>query len=270
MLSLNSNQAVRFSDLLNQHVRGVAQSTLRLSSGSQLLAPQDDAAGLAVATRLDAQLARVDAASRNVSSATSFAQMQEAHLRGLDGVVNRMSELAISAMDGTMPDEVRALYNKEFQQLKGMVNDARTAQLNGVNLFDGQAREVTISPEGNSVTMGNVDLFTDTFNALTANTTRLTSQEHARTALDASTAAAASVSMERADLGSTVSRLQAASSQLTAQRESFTAAASRIRDVDVALESTRLATEQIRAQNAVHTLRQANARQSQVLSLLGG
>jgi flagellin len=88
MISVNNNNGVSFANLLSQHISGVAQSTLRLSSGSKLLAPQDDAAGLAVATRLDAQLARLDAASRNVSSAGSFSQMQEAHLRGLDGIVS--------------------------------------------------------------------------------------------------------------------------------------------------------------------------------------
>jgi flagellin len=161
MVSVNNNEGVRFADLLSQHISGVAQSTLRLSRGNKLLAPQDDAAGLAVATRLDAQLARLDAAGRNVSSAGSFAQMQEAHLRGLDGIVSRMGELAIKAQDGTMPDDIRALYDTEFQQLKETVNDVRTAQLNDVNLFDGQSREVTVSPEGDSVMMGEVDLFTD-------------------------------------------------------------------------------------------------------------
>jgi len=116
--------------------------------------------------------------------------------------------------------------------------------------------------------MGDVDLFTDEFNVLTANTTRLTSMEGARAVLDATTAAGASVSNERAGIGATLSRLEAASAQLTSQRESMTAAASRIRDTDVALESTRLASEQIRAQNAVHALRQANARQGMVLELL--
>jgi flagellin-like hook-associated protein FlgL len=72
-----------------------------------------------------------------------------------------MGELAIKAQDGTMPDDIRALYDTEFQQLKEMVNDVRTAQLNDVNLFDGQSREVTVSPEGDSVMMGEVDLFTD-------------------------------------------------------------------------------------------------------------
>ena len=268
MVSVNNNNAVRFADLLSQHISGVAQSTLRLSSGNKLLAPQDDAAGLAMATRLDAQLARLDAASRNVSSAGSFAQTQDAHLRGLDGIVSRMGELAIKAQDGTMPDDIRALYDTEFQQLKEMVNDVRTAQLNDVNLFDGQAREVTVSPEGDSVTMGDVDLFTDEFNVLTANTTRLTSMEGARAALDATSAAGASVSIERANIGGTLSRLETASAQLTSQRESMTAAASRIRDTDVAQESTRLASEQIRAQSAVHALRQANARQGMVLELL--
>jgi flagellin len=94
MISVNNYEGVRFAELLSQHISGVAQSTMRLSSGNKLLAPQDDAAGLAVATRLDAQLARLDATSRNVSSAGSFAQMQDAHLRGLDGIVSRMGELA--------------------------------------------------------------------------------------------------------------------------------------------------------------------------------
>jgi len=111
-------------------------------------------------------------------------------------------------------------------------------------------------------------LFTDEFNVLTANTTRLTSMEGAQAALDATVAAGDSVSISRADIGGTLSRLAAASAQLTAQRENFTAAASRIRDTDVATESTRLASEQIRAENTVHALRQANARHGMVLELL--
>ena len=159
MIPVQSNNT-SFIEQLNWHSNQATTALKRLSSGSKMLAPQDDAAGLAVVTRMEAQLLQLNATANNLTNAVSFTQTQNSYLSGAQNVIDRMGELAILAQDSTMPDEIRALYNEEFRTLEDTFNDARTAQYNGVNLFDGKSLSVAISPENGSVEAGGVDLFT--------------------------------------------------------------------------------------------------------------
>ena len=99
----------------------LAESLARLSSGSKIVSPDDDAAGLAVSLRFDAQIKRTNAASANVSNAISFNQTEDGFLKKIGDALNRMSELSISSQDVTKTDSDRALYDKEFQTLAAYV-----------------------------------------------------------------------------------------------------------------------------------------------------
>src|SRR5690606_131417 len=114
----------------------LAKSLSRLSSGSKIVSPADDAAGLAVASRLDAQVQRLAAARSNVGNAISFTQTQDGYLKKISKALDRLSELAILAQDVTKGDSDRALYQTEFAQIQEYVLSTANKDFNGVSLFD--------------------------------------------------------------------------------------------------------------------------------------
>ena len=240
----------------------------RLSSGSKILAPQDDAAGLVVATQLEAQMLQLNATANNLTNAVSFTQTQNGYLAGAQKVLDRMGELAIRTQDATVSDEIRALYNEEFRTLKDTFNDARTAQYNGVNLFDGKSISVAISPEIGSIEAGGVDLFTDEMNTVTANATNLNTTADAKSTLEAVLRASKQTAIGRATLGSTLNGLAMASEQITISRTNLSESLGQIQDTNIAAEVTNLAQDQILTQNSVFTLRQTNVQHANILNLL--
>src|SRR5687767_15996067 len=109
--------------LLSESSAMLAKSLARLSSGSKIVSPEDDAAGLAVSTRFDAQIHRISATSNNVGNAISFNQTQDGFLKKVTKALDRMSELAILSQDVTKSDADRALYNEEFVTLGEYIDD---------------------------------------------------------------------------------------------------------------------------------------------------
>src|ERR1043165_4233180 len=100
--------------LLSESSSMLAKSLARLSSGSKIVSPEDDAAGLAVSMHFDAQIHRISAAKNNVSNAISFSQTQDGFLSKGSKALDRMSELSILSQDVTKSDTDRSLYDKEF------------------------------------------------------------------------------------------------------------------------------------------------------------
>jgi len=122
---INTNLSAQSSaNLLMQSSTSLSKSLARLSSGSKIVSPEDDAAGLAVATRFDAQINRITAANNNVGNAISLNQTQDGFLKKVAKALDRMSELSILAQDVTKSDADRGLYNAEFTQLSAYVSSA--------------------------------------------------------------------------------------------------------------------------------------------------
>ena len=141
---INTNTSAQTSArLLSESSSLLSKSLARLSSGSKLTSPEDDAAGLAVSMRFDAQINRVAAAKANVGNAISFSQTQDGYLKKVTKAFDRMSELAILSQDATKSDADRALYDTEFSVLEGYVTDIASKQFNGVNLFGAAGLSVT-------------------------------------------------------------------------------------------------------------------------------
>ena len=134
----------------------LSQSLARLSSGSKITSPADDAAGLAVSMKFGAQISRNSAALANVGNATSFTQTQDGYLQQVGTALNRMSELTVAAQDVTKTTGDRQLYNQEFQTLTAYINDVVTKGFNGVSLFSGNALNVTTDSEGGTFVMGGI------------------------------------------------------------------------------------------------------------------
>src|SRR6185503_12600202 len=123
--------------MLAEYTSLLAKSLARLSSGSKIISAEDDAAGLAVSMRFDAQINRVNATKVNVTNAISFAQTQDGFMSKVSKALDRMSELAILSQDVIKGDADRALYQKEFTKLGAYINDLSTKDFNGVSLFGG-------------------------------------------------------------------------------------------------------------------------------------
>jgi flagellin len=256
----------------------LSRSLARLSSGSKIVKPSDDAAGLAVSEKLQAQNARLMAANTNVQNAQSFVQTADGFLKSMNQMLTRMSELTAMAKDVTKNSSDIDLYNAEFVALKaqllGTIGDGTTTPLgsfNGISLFGP-------NPTGLVVTIGEATTQTMTIREidLRASTSAVaqlvslvgTTSYDVRNSGSLVVSAIQQIANERATLGAAQSRLEVASAQLQVQYENLEAAISRIRDVDVAEEATAMAKAQILVQSGTAMLAQANTVPQSVLRLL--
>lgn len=264
---INTNMSAQTSArLLSDSSSMLSKSLARLSSGSKLVSPEDDAAGLAVSVRFDAQINRIGAASTNVGNAISFNQTQDGFLKKVAKAFDRMSELSILSQDVTKTDADRSLYNAEFTTLGSYINSVATKDFNGVALFDGTTKDVTTDGDGSIFTMSGVDLASASYTTATAST--VDTAANAVTALTNVKAAINQMTTDRANIGANVSRLNSTSEQLGVLKDNLSQANSRIKDVDVAEESTQFARYNILVQAGTAMLSQANQLPSSVLKLL--
>jgi flagellin len=265
VINTNTHAMAAASNLQSSEAM-LSKSLARLSSGSKIVNPADDAAGLAVSMRLDAQIARLTAAKNNVGNAISFTQTQDGYLKKMAKSLDRMSELSILAQDVTKSDSDRALYNSEFTQLYAYFTSAASKDFNGVSLFSTATLNVTIDSEGNTFTMTGIDLNAAAYTPLAASD--VTTTTNAATALVNVKAAIDQLATDRATIGAYQSRMNFTSEQLVVSKENLSAATSRIQDVDVAEESTQFARFNILVQSGTAMLAQANQIPQSVLRLL--
>ncbi|MCZ7637246.1 MAG: hypothetical protein M5U12_15180 [Verrucomicrobia bacterium] len=198
----------------------------RLSSGSRIMQPADDAAGLAVSTKLDAQIHRIQGARANVSNATSFVQTQDGYLKKIGQALDRMSELSILAQDATKSDNDRTLYNKEFTELKAYINTASTKEFNGVSLFSSNALSVTVDSEGGAFTMVGINMGASPYAAAIDAAAGVSTVPQAQAALTNIKAAISQLANDRATIGAYQARLAYSGDQLAISRENLMAATS--------------------------------------------
>jgi flagellin len=264
---INTNISAQSSArLLAESTGMLAKSLARLSSGSKITSPEDDAAGLVVSMRFDAQINRINASKTNVTNAISFNQTQDGFMSKVARALDRMSELAILAQDVTKGDADRALYQKEFSKLGDYIDDLATKDFNGVSLFGGATLNVTTDSEGNTFSMDGVTMTAGAYTTATAGDVSTTTA--AVTALTNVKAAITQLATDRATVGSNIVRLNYTGEQLSVLRDNLSAANSRIKDVDVAEESTQFARYNILVQAGTAMLAQANATPQSALRLL--
>ena len=244
------------------------KSLARLSSGSKLINPSDNAGGFAVSARFDAQINRTQAAVDNIGNAVSFSQTQDGYLKKVAKALDRMSELTMLALDETKSNTDRGLYNTEFTNLGTFITATATRDFNGVSMFSGSALNVTVNSEatGNfaytAVNLGNT-----TYTTATAST--ITTTGNATTALTSVKNAINQLATDRAVVGANQSALNMYQEQLGVAKDNLAAANSRIKDVNVADESTSFAKYNILVQAGTAMLAQANASPQSALRLLG-
>jgi flagellin len=290
MSVINTNiQAIAAARNLNQSQEMLGRSLARLSSGSKIVNPSDDAAGLAVSEKLDAQNRRVKAATTNVQNAISYVQTADGFMGGMTKILSRMSELAILGKDVTKNPSDIALYQREFSALQDQLRDTiggSSADIGGTADVDsplGAYNGITLfgdNPSGLTVTIGQAvgqDMVITGSNLRDGAMLDIIDQDssgaYALSLTDPDvvgkiTSAIQDVATERATLGASQSRLELAATTLQVEYENLSSAISRIRDVDVAEESTRYAKYNILVQSGTAMLAQANQTPKAVLNLL--
>lgn len=265
---INTNTSAQSgARLLSESQNLLSKSLARLSSGSKIVSPEDDVAGQAVSMRFDAQISRIGAAAANVGNAISFNQTQDGFLKKVGKALDRMSELAVQAQDVTKTDADRALYNQEFSTLGGYINDLATKDFNGVSLFNGSSLSVTTDSDAKKYATTGVSLTSATYT--TATGANVNSASNAMTALGNVKSAITQLASDRANVGANISVLSSYSEQLGLLKDNLSAANSRIKDVDVAEESTKYARANILVQSGTAMLAQANTMPQSVLRLIG-
>ena len=156
---LNTNiQALKTSSFLSVNTANLAKSLSRLSSGSKIVTPSDDAAGLAVSTRLASQIARNEVAYSNVTNAVSFTQTQEGLLATIDKALRRMADLSIFSQDSTKSLSDLGLYSKEFGELQEFIAKSIEQKFNGINLFSSESLSLAVNEDGSIYKLGAVNL----------------------------------------------------------------------------------------------------------------
>ena len=270
VMVINTNvSALTASRNLIETQGSLSRSLARLSSGSKLVNPADNAAGFAVSSRFDAQINRIQAATDNIGNALSFSQTQDGYLKKVAKALDRMSELSMLALDETKSATDRGLYNNEFVNLQNFVTSSSTRDFNSVSMFGGNSFNVTIDSEGAGFSYTAINLATATFTAATATTTNLTTTTLAATALTSVKAAINQLASDRATVGANQAALNMYQEQLGTLKDNMSAANSRIKDIDVAEESTHFAKYNILVQAGTAMLSQANSSSQSVLRLLG-
>jgi flagellin len=275
--NLNSLNAQRN---LNTSQMSLSVSMQRLSSGLRVNSAKDDAAGLAIAERMNAQVKGMSVAARNANDGISLAQTAEGALGKVSDSLQRMRELSVQARNASNSDSDKDSLNKEFKQLSMEITRVLGATaFNGKNILAAGAGSLDFQIGANTTTN---DLLTITtanmltnasITAVTGNTVSIGSDANTatlKTVIDAIDGALDKVNSERAVYGATQSRFDAIIANLQVAGENQTAARSRIMDADFAVETANLSRAQILQQAGNAMVAQANQLPQNVLKLLGG
>lgn len=274
MSVINTNiGALKASNAASQAERLQGTAMERLSTGKRINGAKDDAAGLAIATSMTAQIRGMNQGIRNANDGISLAQTAEGALDEVSNMLQRVRELATQSASGTYQDATdRAYMQKEVDELTAQIGQVITnSEFNGVKIFDGSTANVTIQAGANAA---------DTIDLAMADLTGLAASGGAAGSYDVSTATAAnalltsvgteldSISSARAALGAGQNRLESAVNTLSSNAINLADARSQIEDTDYSAETTALAKSQILSQASTAMLAQANQSQQNVLSLL--
>ena len=274
MTVINTNiSAIRAANASNSAAKMLGTAMERLSTGKRLNSAKDDAAGLAIATSMTAQVKGMNQAIRNSNDGIALAQTAEGSLNEVTNMLQRVRELAVQSASGTYQDITdRAYMQTEVDQLTGQIGQVITnSKFNGVALFDGSTASVTVQAGANA---------SDTVALTMANLTTLAASGGAAGSYSVATAAAANtvlgtldtelnaISSARAGLGAGQNRLESVVANLTSNSTNLADARSRIEDADYSAETTAMAKAQILSQASTAMIAQANQSQQNVLSLL--
>ncbi len=272
LLSMNAQRNTSVSQA------SLTTSMQRLSSGLRVNSAKDDAAGLAIAERMNAQVRGMNVAVRNANDGISLAQTAEGALSKVGDALQRMRELAVQARNASNSSSDKDSLNKEFQQLGAEITRViGGTTFNGQTIIGSNAGGKDFQIGANTTTNDTITVTTTNMNndgsitAVTGASSKIDSSQNAaaiKTVIDNIDGAIDKVNSERAMYGATQSRFDSVISNLQVSVENQSAARSRIMDADFATETANLSRAQILQQAGNAMIAQANQLPQQVLSLL--
>jgi flagellin len=267
----SANTALNY---LNQNSFDQSKSLAKLSSGSRIVSAADDAAGLAVASRISADLSVMEQGSRNVLQARAVLQTADGALSNIGDILQRMKSLSAQAISGSVSDTERGFIQAEFAELALEITATVTSTtFNGQGLIDtsytGAVSEFLVGPDAGadilSADLGTVDADAT---ALGVNASSVATAANAALAADAVDAAIDTISGYRSTVGSLISRFEFRGDYLANAIENLSAARSSIMDVDIAAEQSNLVAKQVLTETSIAALAQANQMKQSLLSLV--
>ena len=267
------------SQAVQKQLRQVDQKTTesyeKLSSGKRINKSADDAAGLAIAKKMEAEVRGLQMAERNANTGISMIQVAEGGLEESSNILTRMRELSIQAASDTVGERERGYLNLEYDQLVQEVDRiSQTTTFSGKQLLTGESdgpidfHVGAYGGEENRISY-QADEADATASGLGIDGTNITSKDDAADNLEKIDEAINKVAGFRAGMGSVQSRLQSTIANLGTQTVNTDAARSRIEDADIAVESAKLASNNVLKSAATATLSQANGINNAALRLIG-
>ena len=271
-LIINNNPAsIAAQRNLTVNTGNLQRSVERLSSGLRITRAGDDAAGLAVSETLRAQIRSINQATRNANDGISLTQVADGAAAVIGNLLSRLRELSSQSSSGTLGTTERSYLDQEFTALRSEIDRIATVtEFNGQALLSGSSNTFQIfigfkSGTGNSLTASLNDLDLTSIGLASVN---ISTSANAQSALGNIDSAISSVATARAGFGAIQNRFEAAISNLQSTSESFTAAESRIRDADIAFETSQFTKNQVLVQSGISVLAQANSIPRDALALL--
>jgi flagellin len=262
--------ALNASFYLTINNESLNNSIRKLSAGSRLANPWEDAAGVAVSGKLDAAIVRMQAASEGAQNVVSFAQTSDGFLSTIQEQLTRMSELAQRATNGSFGSSDLANYNTEFSRLRTQIQSILgQASFNGSSIFQSAGNNVVVAINAQGATdsfvRAGVTTLTDIGLGALASISTTTLAVSAITTL---TNALQTITNTRAAVNADISKFNFIIGNIRTEKINVQAANSRIKDIDVAEETTNLSKNNILLQASTAMLAQANASQQTILTLL--
>jgi len=258
--------------VLDKSQGDLQKSMERLSSGKRINHARDDAAGMAIASGMTAQIKGMNQAVRNTNDGISLVQTADGAMEGIADKLQRIRELAVQASNGTYSDNDRSALNVEAAALIAEIDRvANAVEFNGNALLTGAyTGDIQVGNDnGDTITIATIDTMTTGASGLNLDSVAVVSTtSKAASTIAVIDTALQTVNTARAELGSTQNRFETTISDLKNNVENLSAARSRIEDADFAAETANLAKNQILQQAGMAMLAQANQLPQSVLSLL--
>ncbi len=271
-LIINNNPAsIAAQRNLSVSTGSLGRSVEHLSSGLRITRAADDAAGLGLSETLRAHIRSINQAVRNSSDGISLTQIADGAAATIGNLMARLRELASQSSSGTVGPTERSYIDQEFVALRSEIDRIATVtEFNGQALTSGSSISFTMqvgfkSGTGNTLTMDLNDL---TISSLGLSSVNVSTSANAQSALSNIDSAISAVATARAEYGSLQNRFEATISNLQITSENLTAAESRIRDADIAYETSQFTKNQVLVQTGIAVLAQANSLPQQALALL--
>jgi len=247
----------------------------KISSGTRIAKAADDSAGLAIASKMTADIRSLRQDNRNANDGISMVQVAEGGMNEVGNILTRFRELSIQAASDTIGDKERGFINKEMVQLRGEVDRiSQTTEFNGKKLLSGEGDKLEIqvglnnSPEQDRFVF-DVQKLNTSAQALGVSDVNTETKQAAQENLGKIDNAIKALSENRAEVGALQNRLGSSINNLSIYEENLSAAKSRIYDVDVASETSELTKSNILSQAGTAVLSQANNNSMSALKLLG-